>query len=252
MKAKIVAFMNQKGGVGKTTTAFHFAAFLKEQGKKVLCIDLDSQGSLSYCFGAKTKDENTIYEFLTEQATFEETVQRLPYGDILPADAALGIYSFNLEGKYGALEKRIAEIKDRYDFILCDCPPGINIYNYNALSCASDVVVTVQANPLSLLGLPQVFNLINTCSELFNKQIRVAGILLTMFNGVTNVAKEMKEQLKIITEPHGIKVYETAVKKLSAIEMASAMAQTVFDYEPKSQAATLYRKACNEIIDSLN
>lgn len=248
---KVIAFINQKGGVGKTTTNFHFAAFLKRQGKKVLCIDLDAQGSLSYCLGAKTEGENTVYEFLTSAATFEETVQSRENGDVLAADNALGIYSAKLDGKYNLLDAQLKKVKDKYDFILIDCPPGINIYNYNALACATDVVVTVQAEALSLLGLPQVFNLVRNCEQLFGRKIHVAGVLVTMYNSVAKVASAMREQLREVTEPYGIKTYDTAVKKLTAIGTATAMGQTVFEYAPKSQAATLYENACVEILESV-
>ena len=248
---KAVVFMNQKGGVGKTTTCFHFAAYLKKLGKRVLCIDLDAQGSLSFCFGAKTEGENTVFEYLTGEATFDETVQTYENGDILAADNALGIYSAKLEGKYKLLAERLEEIKQRYDFVLIDCPPGINIYNYNALSCATDVVITVQAEALSLLGLPQVFNLIKNSEVLFGKKIKVAGILITMYNGVMKVSRAMKEQVAAVTSPYGIKAYETQIKKLAAISEATACCQTVFEYAPKSQAAKLYQSACEEIYASL-
>ena len=190
---KTIVFMNQKGGVGKTTTCFHFAAYLKKLGKRVLCVDLDAQGSLSFCMGATTEGENTVFEFLTGAATFEETVQKTANGDVLPADNAIGIYSAKIEGKYNLLSERLGSVKEQYDFVLIDCPPGINIYNYNALSAATSVVVTVQAEALSLLGLPQVFNLIKNSEVLFGKEINVAGILITMYNGVMKVSRAMKE-----------------------------------------------------------
>ena len=251
---KAIAFMNQKGGVGKTTTAFHFAAYLSSLGKKVLCIDLDSQGSLSFCMGAKTQDENTLFEFLTGQASFSETVQHSKYGDILPSDNALGIYSEQVEAlpnKYTVLSDNLSAVKNNYDFILLDCPPNINIYNYNALNFADDVVIIVQAEALSLLGLPQVFNLIHNCENVFGKKICIAGILISMYNGALKISKELLMQLKDIVEKYDILSYNTLIKKLTAISEATLNQLAVFDYKPNSQAAELYLAACEEIYNSI-
>lgn len=251
---KSIAFMNQKGGVGKTTTTFHYASYLTSLGKKVLSIDLDAQGSLSFCFGAVTKNENTVYEFLTGEASFDDTVQHCRYGDILPADNALGIYADNLQSKpnrYSLLSERIAPYVNRYDYILLDCPPNINIYNFNALHFCDNVVVVVQAEALSLLGLPQVFNYINNCKRGFNKDIKIAGILITMYNGVLKVSKEMKNQLQKLCNQYDILTYNTLVKKLSAITSSTMSQQSVFDFSPKSQAALLYKAACEEIFNSI-
>ena len=251
---KTIAFMNQKGGVGKTTTAFHFAAYLSRLGKKVLCIDLDSQGSLSFCMNAKTQNENTLLEFITGQATFSETVQQSRYGDILPSDNALGIYSErveNLSNRYTALFDRLVSVKDNYDFVLLDCPPNINIYNYNALYFADAVVIVVQAEALSLLGLPQVFNLIHNCETVFGKKIAIAGILISMYNGALKISRELLAQLKEIVEKYDIFSYNTLLKKLTAISEATLNQLAVFDYKPNSQASDLYLSACEEIYQSI-
>lgn len=251
---KVIAFMNQKGGVGKTTTTFHYASYLTSLGKKVLTIDLDAQGSISFCFGAKTRNENTLYEFLVGEATFEETVQHCKYGDIIPSDNAIGIYVDNIQAlanRYSVLKERMKPYISQYDYILLDCPPNINIYNFNALNFCDYVVIVVQAEALSLLGLPQVFNYINNCKRGFSRDIKIAGILITMYNGVLKVSKAMLQQLVKLCEEYDILSYNTLVKKLSAISTATMSQMSVFDFAPKSQASELYKLACDEIYESI-
>lgn len=251
---KVIAFMNQKGGVGKTTTTFHFAAFQKKRGKSVLCIDLDPQGSLSFCMNAKTQGQNTVYELLSGDATFEETVQTTMYGDILPADNTLAIYSNTLEtvsNRYRLLQNAIGKKIVNYDYVLIDCPPGIALLNINAFGIADDVVIVTQAEALSILGLPQAFNLIENSKKIFGKEIKIAGILITMYNGVLKVSREMKETLSTIVAKYDIFSYNTLIKKLTAINESTMNKMAVFDYAPSSQASVLYSQACEEIENSL-
>ena len=252
---KVIAFMNQKGGVGKTTTTFHFASYQASKGKKVLCIDLDPQGSLSFCMGADTTDEqNTVFELLMGQATFEQTVQVGNYGDIVPANPILGVLSGQIEkadDKLNLLKKRLNGKLDKYDYVLIDCPPAITLLNLNALSISDNVVIVTQAEALSLLGLPQVFDLINNSDRFYNKKINIAGILITMYNGALKISRAMKDKIKVIVEKYDMLSYNTLVKKLTAISEATINQKSVFDYAPKSQASVLYNSACEEIEQSL-
>ena len=251
---KIISFMNQKGGVGKTTTTFHFASYQANKGKKVLCVDLDPQGSLSFCMGADTDGKNTIYELLMGEATFEETVQKGNYGDIIPSDTTLGILSGNIEradDKLNLLKKRLAGKLENYDYVLIDCPPAMTLFNLNALSISNNVVIVTQAEALSLLGLPQVFDLINNSDRFYNKKINVAGILITMYNGALKISRAMRDKIKNVVEKFDIFSYNTLVKKLTAINEATVNQKSVFDYAPKTQASDLYKMACEEIENSL-
>ena len=247
--------MNQKGGVGKTTTTFHFAAYQAKKGKRVLCIDLDPQGSLSFFMKADTQDKNTVYELMMGEATFAETVQRSEYGDIIPADNTLGVLSGNIEArqdKFLALKNALNGAMEAYDYVLIDCPPGITLYNLNALSVSTDVVLITQAEALSLLGLPQMFNLIQNGNAFYANDVHVAGVLITMYNGALRIAREMFDEIQdVVGAGQGLHIYKTAIKKLTAINVAAAQRTSVFDVAPKSQAAQLYGAACEEIEASL-
>ncbi len=251
---KVVSFMNQKGGVGKTTTAFHFAVYQAKKGKKVLCIDLDPQGSLTYCLGAVATNENTVFELMMGEATFKETVQKTQYCDVIPSDNILSIFSHKLEkrdDKFLLLSNSLKNELNNYDYVIIDCPPGITLNNLNALSVSTNVVVITQAEALSLLGLPQVFNLIKNAETLYKKNIKIAGILITMFNGYLKVSRELKDLVKNIVEEYDMLSYNTLIKKLTAIQEATMKKTSVFDYAPNSQGAHLYLEACEEIEQSL-
>ena len=252
---QVISFMNQKGGVGKTTTTLHFASYQTKKGKRVLCIDLDPQGSLSFYMGADTRGKNTVYELMMGEATFSETVQSCKYGDVIPADNTLGILSGNIEArkdKFTLLMKAMQGALEAYDYVLIDCPPGITLYNLNALSISTNVVMVAQAEALSLLGLPQMFNLIQNGNQFYKKDVPVAGVLITMYNGALRIAREMFDEINnVVGGTKGITVYKTAIKKLTAINEASARRLSVLDHAPTSQASKLYQSACEEIEKSL-
>ena len=248
---KVISFMNQKGGVGKTTTTFHFASYQAKKGKKVLCIDLDPQGSLSFCMGAKTDGENTIYELLMGEATFSETVQQGNYCDIIPADTSLGILSGNIESKEDKLtllKKRLGSSINAYDYVLIDCPPGITLYNLNALSISDNVVIITQAEALSLLGLPQVFELINNGERFYSKSINIAGILITMYNGRLLLSMQVIAELE---RHYADKLFSTQISRNVKLTEAPGFGRPVYYHDKRSKGAEEYLAVAKELMQRI-
>ena len=247
---KKICFLNQKGGVGKTTTTFQTAAYLTKHGKKVLMIDLDPQGNLTTCLGVNTTDLNTVTELMLGEAMFAETVMSTKYGDLLPSDDALGYREMEISSRM-AREKLLANALkgkiNKYEYILIDCPPAINVFVYNALMLTDEVVVVSEMGIFSAAGCGKMITTISAAAKAYDKKIKITGILFTKNNN-TVLAKSVHEQVQQVSKTYGVGVFNTQIGTFPSVVGASqASCESVFDFEPDGKCAQQYAAAVEEI-----
>lgn len=251
---KIIAISNQKGGVGKTTTSINLAAGLAYLENKVLLVDLDPQGNSTQGIGQTTNEsQNTIYDVLLDDVNAEDAILHLsqPPMDLIPAsislagaDLEMANYKF---GKEQLLKNKLDAIKDKYDFIIIDCPPSLGLLNTNALTASDSVIIPVQCEYYALEGVTQLLNTIRIVQNLFNKNLKIEGVLLTMYDGRTNLSVEvMQEVRKYFTE----KVYKSYIPRNVKLSEAPSRGQSIFEYDLKCEGANAYIHLAREVMDN--
>lgn len=249
-----ICFINQKGGVGKTTTTMQTAAYLTREGAKVLMIDMDPQGNLTSCLGVNTNDENTVTELMLSEASFSETVQPTAYGDLIPSDSALGYREMEIGGKPARellLSKALKGNINEYDYVLIDCPPAINTFTYNVLLICDSVVVVSEVGLFSAQGCGKMIETVRNAVSAYDREIHIAGILFTKNNN-TRLARDIREQVEAVVAEYGVKVYENVIGTYPApVGESQAAHQSLFDYAPTHKVAAQYAAACAEIIESV-
>ena len=245
----VIAFANQKGGVAKTTTTLNLGVALKEQGFRVLGIDLDPQGNLTMSQGWNPDE--------IERSMFEALVHQLPIEEIIrPAEIDIAVSSIDLAGaelvlagmigRERALERALRPIKERYDYILIDTPPSLGLLTINALVACDGVIVPVQCEYLSLRGIVQLQNTMEMIRENLNPNVDIQGILATMYDRRLIHAREAVE---ILRENFGDLVYNTKIRKTVRFAEAPVKGQSVLTYDPTSEAAMLYRDLAKEVLN---
>ena len=247
--AKVIAFANQKGGVAKTTTTLNLGVALGELGHRVLLVDLDPQGNLTMSQGMNPD--------AIERSMFDVLVHRVPISDVVhTVEVDIAVASIDLAGaelalsaligRERALEKALVEVRDRYDFILMDTPPSLGLLTINAFVAASSVIVPVQCEYLSLRGLVQLENTLAMVRENLNPDVRVEGIVPTMYDGRTLHAREA---IEILEEHFGDLVYDTRIRKTVRYAEAPVKGSSVLRYDPSGPAAQAYRDLAKEVLD---
>lgn len=249
---RVIAVVNQKGGVGKTTTALNLGAALAKAGRRVLLVDIDPQGSLTVSVGLEedvTDQSITIAEVLLQGADIADAIrENICSGfDIVPADIRLSAADLQLAsipGRELILKEALAEISGDYDYILIDCPPSLSLLTINALTAAGSVLIVQQAHYLALSGAGLLLDTIKLIKKRVNPGLDIAGVLLTMFDGRTNHAKEIRSQVQ---EFFGDKVYNTVIRSSIALADAPARGLDIYQYKPKDNAAADYTAFAEEI-----
>jgi chromosome partitioning protein len=247
--ARVIAFANQKGGVAKTTTTLNLGVALKEQGLRVLAIDLDPQGNLTMSQGMNPDEiERSMFDVLVHRLPIEEVIHKaeldVAVSSIDLAGAELSLSS--MIGRERALEKALVSVRDEYDFILIDTPPSLGLLTINALVAANGVIVPVQCEYLSLRGLVQLQNTMEMIRENLNPHIGIDGILPTMFDRRT---LHSREAVEILNENFGDLVFNTRIRKTIRFAEAPVRGQSVLTYDPASEAAALYRDLAKEVLN---
>ena len=248
---KKICFINQKGGVGKTTTTMQMAGYLSRRGAKVLMIDIDPQGNLTSCLGVNTDGENTISELLLGEATFSETVMKTEYGDLIASDSVLAYREMEISGRLARellLSNALKGQIDGYDYVLIDCPPAINTFTYNVFLFADNVVIVSEVGLFSALGCGKMIDTVRQAVGAYNRTVNIAGILFTK-NNRTTVASVIREDAETVMKEYGVGVFNTKIGTFPATFQKSQIAhKTLFDYLPKHKATAQYEAACGEIV----
>ena len=248
MKTRVIAVANQKGGVGKTTTALALAGGLKRRGFKVCLGDLDPQTNASFTYGAQIEDVGTMYDLLINDDI--DCIQTTDLGDIIAGDKLLKDAPKLLDGVSGVhkLRKGLNAIGDRYDFIILDTPPALSVLLTNALTAADTVIVPLTPDSYGLQGLVQLMDTIQDVQEYTNPNLKVGGLLLTKYSGRTNLAKSVLDALPQYSEMFGSKVYDTKVRECIKTREAQVNKICLFEYAPDSTTAEDYDALIDELL----
>lgn len=242
---EIVSIVNQKGGVGKTSTAHALGAGLSNRGHKVLFVDLDPQGNLSYILQAKVGP--SAYDLLTKRANIDEVLQSGPQGDFIPSGPALAPadMDINTTGKEYRLKEVISGLS--YDFIVIDTPPALGILTVNALTASNSIVIPAQADIFSLQGIGQLYGTIQAVTQYCNPALTIRGILLTRHTCRTVLSREVADMIADTASKLGTKVFETPIRENVAVKEAQARKDNIFSYAPGSNAASDYSSLIKEM-----
>jgi len=244
--------INQKGGVGKTTTAINLTAGLNQLGKRVLGIDLDAQGHYTKFMGINTANKNTIVELMNEEATFTEVVIKTKYGDIIPADNNLSAFLSTLALNPNAvflIKDWLEKVVENYDYVVIDCPPAINQLTAAALVAGDRVIIPSEAEYLSVDGVTLIADSISAAQKRLNPNLAVEGILLVKYQARRGLTAEVEEFLKKVAKnKFNSKVFKTKIRNTVDIPASQGFRQSVCDYSPKSNASKDYADFINEVL----
>lgn len=249
---KIIAIANQKGGVGKTTTAINLSACLAEKRKKVLVIDTDPQGNTTSGFGIdKNELDNTIYELILGECTIRDCIIKdvIENVSVLPSNvnlAAAEIELIGIERKEYILKNEVDYVKDDFDFIIIDCPPSLGLITTNALTASNSVIIPVQCEFFALEGITQLLKTIMLAQKSLNPTLNIEGVLLTMLDSRTNLGFEVVDDIRKFFKE---KVYNTIIPRLVRLTEAPSHGEPIIAYDPKSRGSEAYINLAKEVIE---
>ncbi len=248
--AKTIAIVNQKGGVGKTTTCVNLAAALRAAGVRVLVCDFDPQGNATSGFGVdKTAVSPTIYEVLINGADCRRAVVPTPYSDVIPANKALAgatVEMIGMNSREYLLRNALGSLSAEYDYILIDCPPSLELLTLNGLCAAETVLVPVQCEYYALEGLSDLLSTIRIVKRSLNPSLDLEGVLLTMFDGRTNLSLQVSEEVK---RHFPGKVYASVIPRNVRLSEAPSHGKPVMAYDPYSRGAEAYKMLAEELLE---
>lgn len=248
---RIIAIANQKGGVGKTTTAINLSACLAEKGQKVLAIDMDPQGNMTSGLGLdKDSIEKNIYDLMIGESDVKEVLQKdaLDNLDVIPTSidlSAAEIELIGVEDKEYIIKNAIEKIKDNYDYVIIDCPPSLNMLTINAMTTADSVLVPIQCEYYALEGLSQLIHTINLVQNRLNPNLSIEGVVFTMYDARTNLSLQVVENVKANLNQN---VYKTIIPRNVRLAEAPSHGLPINIYDTKSAGAESYRMLAEEVI----
>lgn len=248
---RIIAVANQKGGVGKTTTTINLSACLAEQGQKVLVIDVDPQGNTTSGLGIdKNNTENTVYELMLGEASINDCIYKSVMDDldVIPSNVNLAgaeIDLIDIDNREYILKKIVDSLKEKYDFILLDCPPSLSMLTVNAMTAANTVLVPIQCEYYALEGLSQLIRTINLVKQKLNPELEIEGVVFTMYDARTNLSLQVVENVKANLKQT---VYKTIIPRNIRLAEAPSHGLPINLYDTKSAGAESYRLLADEVI----
>ena len=249
---RIIAIANQKGGVGKTTTAINLSASLASLGKKVLAIDMDPQGNMSSGLGVdKNEVEKTVYDLIIgnigiEECIYEEVIENL---DVLPSNIDLSAAEIELIGvdnKEYILRDKVNKVKEKYDFIIIDCPPALSMLTINAMTTSDSVLVPIQCEYYALEGLSQLIHTIELVQERLNPELEIEGVVFTMYDARTNLSLQVVENVKDNLNQN---IYKTIIPRNVRLAEAPSYGMPINLYDSRSSGAESYRLLAEEVLN---
>ena len=246
--SKTIAIVNQKGGVGKSTTSVNMTATLTEAGQKVLLCDFDPQANSTSGMGVDKTLSKGIYDVLIGEVPLTDALVHTKYGDVLPSNKALagaGIELIGMEHREFLLKRALEQVADQYDFILIDCPPSLELLTLNALCAADSILVPVQAEYFALEGLSDLMNTIRIVRRSLNPQLELDGVLLTMFDGRTNLALQVAEEVKHYFPG---KVFATVIPRNVRLSEAPSHGKPITAYDRTCRGAEAYTAFAAEFL----
>ena len=247
---KILTVTNQKGGVGKTTTTINLACALKYRGYKVLVIDMDPQGNLSFCVNADTVLSATIYEALRKEVKIQYAIQRTPMVDIIASNILLsGIeLEYTKAGREYLLRDVLASIKDYYDIILIDTPPGLGILTINSMTAIDGVIIPMVADIFSLQGITQLNETVEQVKKYSNPNLVIEGVVLNKYNPRIHLNKEVKGAAELILKDLNVRLFKSTIRSSVAVAEAQSSQKDLFAYAKNNGATLDYERFSKEIL----
>jgi len=248
---KVIAIANQKGGVAKTTTAVNLGAWLSLMGKKVLLIDIDPQGNATTGVGVeKGRVDKCIYDVLINKESLQSVVVKSGIDGLALAPATMELAGAEIElvtseEREGVLRKALADVKSGYDFIIIDCPPSLGLLTLNALAAADSVIIPIQCEYYALEGLGQLMNTLQLVRKNLNEKLELEGVLLTMFDGRTNLSIQVVDEVKKFFKN---KVYRTIIPRNVRLSEAPSHGKPVMVYDRRSRGAEVYHELAREVM----
>ena len=255
---KIISLVNQKGGVGKTTTSINLAASLAALDKKVLLLDLDPQGNATTGIGINKGDvDSTIYDVLIGKCEIRDAIIHTEYRKLDLIASTINLHGLENEFmdkskeepnfvKGAQLKRKLDLIKDEYDYIIIDCPPSLSIITINALTASNSVIIPVQCEFLALEGIMQLLNTIMMAQRQLNPHLEIEGVLLTMYDNRTNLGQEVVEEIKSYFKE---RVYDTIIPRLVRLSEAPSHGKPILAYDPHSRGTEAYLNLAKEVIE---
>lgn len=246
----IISIINQKGGVGKTTTAVNLSAYMADRGKRTLLVDADSQGNSTSGLSKDVEISSDIYEVLlndvpARDAVVKTAVKKL---SLLPASMDLAgaeIEMAPLPHRERLMKEKLDALREEYDYIFIDCPPSLGLITLNALVASDSIIVPIQAEFYALEGLSQLVKTVQAVTRKMNPRLKILGILLTMFDGRTNLSLQVAEEVK---KYFGNQVFKTVIPRTVKLSEAPSFGESIMTYAPKSKGAEAYKKLCREVL----
>lgn len=248
---RIIAIANQKGGVGKTTTAINLSACLAEAGQRVLVIDIDPQGNTTSGFGVmKNSIDNTVYEVILQEVNIKEAIIKdvIENLDMLPSNVNLAgaeIDLIDVENREYILKNSIREVREQYDYIIMDCPPSLSMLTVNAMTAADTVLVPIQCEYYALEGLTQLIHTINLVKKKLNPSLELEGVVFTMYDSRTNLSLQVVENVKDNLRQN---IYKTIIPRNIRLAEAPSHGLPINLYDPKSSGAESYKLLAEEVM----